>query len=74
MEVAAACRRSLARTTLPRLSRGAIIDAGFMRELPTGTITLLFADIERSTALLQELGRSDTARLSPSIGASCGRR
>jgi predicted ATPase/class 3 adenylate cyclase len=27
-----------------------------MRELPTGTITLLFADIERSTALLQELG------------------
>jgi predicted ATPase/class 3 adenylate cyclase len=27
-----------------------------MRELPTGTITLLFADIERSTALLQEVG------------------
>jgi predicted ATPase/class 3 adenylate cyclase len=27
-----------------------------MPELPTGTITLLFADIERSTALLQELG------------------
>jgi class 3 adenylate cyclase len=27
-----------------------------MRELPTGTVTLLFADIERSTALLQELG------------------
>jgi predicted ATPase/class 3 adenylate cyclase len=27
-----------------------------MRELPAGTITLLFADIEGSTALLQELG------------------
>jgi predicted ATPase/class 3 adenylate cyclase len=27
-----------------------------MRRLPTGTITLFFADIERSTALLQELG------------------
>jgi predicted ATPase/class 3 adenylate cyclase len=27
-----------------------------MAELPVGTITLLFADIERSTALLQELG------------------
>ena len=27
-----------------------------MRELPTGTITLLFADIERSTVLLQEVG------------------
>jgi predicted ATPase/class 3 adenylate cyclase len=27
-----------------------------MQELPTGTVTLLFGDIERSTALLQELG------------------
>jgi predicted ATPase/class 3 adenylate cyclase len=27
-----------------------------MKELPSGTITLLFADIERSTALLQDLG------------------
>lgn len=27
-----------------------------MRSLPTGTITLFFADIERSTALLRELG------------------
>lgn len=27
-----------------------------MAELPAGTITLLFADIERSTALLQQLG------------------
>jgi class 3 adenylate cyclase len=27
-----------------------------MPELPVSTITLLFADIERSTALLQELG------------------
>ena len=28
-----------------------------MRELPTGTVTLLFTDIEGSTRLLQELGR-----------------
>jgi class 3 adenylate cyclase len=27
-----------------------------MRELPSGTITLLFADIEQSTALVQRLG------------------
>src|SRR5687768_7845319 len=27
-----------------------------MRDLPTGTITLLFTDIERSTHLLQQLG------------------
>jgi predicted ATPase/class 3 adenylate cyclase len=27
-----------------------------MRELPAGTVTLLFADIERSTTLLQQLG------------------
>jgi class 3 adenylate cyclase len=27
-----------------------------MAELPAGTITLLFADIERSTVLLQQLG------------------
>jgi predicted ATPase/class 3 adenylate cyclase len=27
-----------------------------MQEFPTGTVTLLFGDIERSTALLQELG------------------
>lgn len=29
---------------------------GSMRDLPTGTITLLFTDIERSTHLLQQLG------------------
>src|SRR5919202_1920084 len=28
-----------------------------MRQLPTGTVTLLFTDIEGSTRLLQELGR-----------------
>jgi class 3 adenylate cyclase len=27
-----------------------------MRELPTGTVTLLFTDIEGSTRLLQQLG------------------
>jgi class 3 adenylate cyclase len=27
-----------------------------MRELPTGTVTLLFSDIEGSTALLRRLG------------------
>jgi hypothetical protein len=27
-----------------------------MRELPSGTVTLLFTDIEGSTALLHELG------------------
>jgi len=27
-----------------------------MRELPTGTVTFLFTDIEGSTKLLQELG------------------
>ena len=28
-----------------------------MAELPTGTVTLLFSDIDGSTRLLQELGR-----------------
>jgi len=27
-----------------------------MRELPTGTVTFLFTDVEGSTRLLQELG------------------
>ena len=27
-----------------------------MRELPAGTVTFLFTDVERSTRLLQELG------------------
>src|SRR2546430_5409932 len=33
-----------------------------MRELPAGTVTLLFTDIEGSTRLLQELGREDYCR------------
>src|SRR6516165_11651225 len=37
---------------LHRLSGGA-----GMRELPTGTVTLLFTDIEGSTRLLQHLGK-----------------
>jgi class 3 adenylate cyclase len=32
-------------------------------ELPTGTVTLLFTDIEGSTALLKELGESYGATL-----------
>ena len=34
-----------------------------MSELPTGTVTFLFTDIEGSTRLLQELGREDYAQL-----------
>lgn len=33
------------------------------RTLPTGTLTILFTDIEGSTRLLQDLGRGDYARL-----------
>src|SRR5215211_4102626 len=33
-----------------------------MRQLPTGTVTLLFTDIEGSTRLLQELGREPYVR------------
>jgi class 3 adenylate cyclase len=33
-----------------------------MRELPRGTVTLLFTDIEGSTRLLQELGRERYVR------------
>jgi class 3 adenylate cyclase len=39
---------------LPRLRHSAIILA--VRELPSGTVTLLFTDIEGSTRLLHELG------------------
>ena len=39
-----------------------------MRELPSGTITLLFADIEQSTALVQRLGAGAVrGRYSPAI-------
>src|SRR6266487_3339608 len=34
-----------------------------MRELPTGTVTLLFTDIEGSTRLLQQLGERYTSLL-----------
>lgn len=33
-----------------------------MRELPSGTVTLLFTDIEGSTRMLQELGREEYVR------------
>ena len=35
-----------------------------MRELPTGTVTLLFSDIEGSTHLLQQLGNRYALALS----------
>src|SRR5215469_4447583 len=35
----------------------------FMRALPTGTVTLLFTDIEGSTRLLQQLGDQYTSTL-----------
>jgi hypothetical protein len=34
-----------------------------MTELPSGTVTFLFTDIEGSTRLLQELGRDSYARV-----------
>ena len=34
-----------------------------MRDLPTGTVTFLFTDIEGSTGLLQDLGRDEFVRL-----------
>jgi class 3 adenylate cyclase len=34
-----------------------------MAELPTGTVTFLFSDIEGSTQLLQHLGDDDYARV-----------
>jgi predicted ATPase/class 3 adenylate cyclase len=34
-----------------------------MRELPTGTVTFFFSDVEGSTRLLQEMGREDYGRL-----------
>jgi len=32
-----------------------------MRKLPTGTVTFLFTDIERSTRLIEELGKEGYA-------------
>ena len=37
-------------------------------ELPTGTVTFLFTDVEGSTSLLNELGAEAYARRSPNIG------
>jgi len=42
-------------------------------ELPTGTVTLVFTDIEGSTRLLRSLG-DDYGRLLRAHGRSCGRR
>ena len=43
-----------------------------MPELPSGTVTFLFTDIEGSTRLLHELGERYAAAR-PSIGTSCAR-
>ena len=45
-----------------------------MRDLPRGTVTFLFTDIEGSTQLLERLGPSPTRRRSNSTGACCGER
>ena len=39
------------------------------RDLPTGTVTFLFTDVEGSTKLLHELGAESTPRRSLSIVA-----
>ena len=44
------------------------------RDLPSGTVTFLFTDIEGSTRLLDELGPEAYARRSRSIGGCCGTR
>ena len=38
-------------------------------DLPSGTVTFLFTDVEGSTRLLHELGAKAYARRSPSTGA-----
>ena len=38
-------------------------------QLPTGTVTFLFTDIEGSTSSLHELGAEGYADVLPSIGA-----
>ena len=37
-------------------------------DLPTGTVTFLFTDVEGSTRLLHELGATPTRRRLPSTG------
>jgi predicted ATPase/class 3 adenylate cyclase len=49
-----------AKTGLPAIIGGAAHDS-FVRELPTGTVTFLFTDIEGSTRLLHELGTEEYA-------------
>ena len=43
-------------------------DAAMRRELPTGTVTFVFTDVEGSTRLLHELGAESYADASPSTG------
>ena len=53
------------------MSRGITHDS-FVRELPRGTVTFLFTDIEGSTRLLHELGRGGVCGArSPSTAACC---
>ena len=44
-----------------------------MPNLPSGTVTFLFSDIEGSTALLKQLGDAAYTELLASIGGSCAR-
>jgi hypothetical protein len=44
-----------------------------MPDLPSGTVTFLFTDVEGSTKLLEELGTSAYREGWPSTGGSCAR-
>src|SRR5947209_20585751 len=44
------------KNTLMRIQRMMLDEEPFMPDLPTGTVTLLFTDMEGSTRLLQQLG------------------
>ena len=52
---------SVPRSSEPRTA--ALRNVRRMRDLPTGTVTFLFTDIEGSTGLLQDLGRDEFVRL-----------
>src|SRR5689334_8760585 len=51
------------RQTSDRNRRGLKGDMAVQRDLPTGTVTFLFSDIEGSTRLLKQLGREQYGAL-----------